>query len=452
MMPQTETTLPPDPATGSGGHAAWRGVATAALDAVFDTDAEGRLTRVAPRYVLGRDTRSLLGQPLGTLWNTASDDRPRAGRTPSRRVVHGADHAGRPVDLLLTYTPYQNADGLFSGVRGGLIIIGDEIAPGAQAIRQPDAPTLRRVVEALRAALLPRNGILAAFGVLAQEIGADGGALVSTGPLSPHEPSPIDGAFQIIHRFGTWNDHSERLAAKLEPSTRTGALRRREDRFDFLLSCERVRHFGQIGLLFWRSADKPWSAGDGALCAAVTSTFSALIELDGVHRNLLRDAHFDPGYNILTWVGFRSEVRRRTARLDREHLSATLMLVAIEGLSALVSSLGFADGENAMRQCIELLRAAVRPTDLVARIGSDTFALWMDGGDRFAAAERAERMCIHGAPIILDPPHRLSVSMGLVAREAETTEPIEVFLERASLALRSARDNGGGWLFSHDAP
>jgi|GEM_PF-697478 len=458
-QPDTTETTPPTPEN----HVAllsslmdsrerWRGIAQSALDIVFETDRAGRLILITPDEWQGRNLRALIGQPASTLWQSPA---PEAIPTSTQRRVLTINGLGGP--CLLTYGPSHTHDRTLSGGRGSITSLPDteptSPLPATKLDTSNTAHLLDEIIDRLRSAIMPRIGIAAAFEALCIRMGAVGGVLLSNGPFSPALPTSTNGALLVVQRHGHESPTAAQVMEDIRNAADTRTRRLQKDGLEFLLCQERARLFGEIGVMLWRPMSVPWQPQDGTLAHTTTAMFAALLELDGIHRNVLKDAHFDPATNLLTWTGFRFEISRRLQRLDQEQLSATLMLVAIEGLTELTSTSSFEIGEEALRQSIELVRNAVRPADMIARISNDTFALWLDGGDRFAASERADRLCNHGAPIILNPPRHLQIKVGLVTREPHATDTLETYFERASMALRIARNGSTQpWQFSYEAP
>ena len=95
----------------------------------------------------------------------------------------------------------------------------------------------------------------------------------------------------------------------------------------------------------------------------------------------------------------------------------------------------------------------MRPTDLVARLGGDIFAIWLDGADQFAAAERAEALARSGVPRPGDAAARIGLSIGLATRQSRSFEAVDSLLRRATAAMRAVKLAGGGrWLVSSEEP
>ena len=90
---------------------------------------------------------------------------------------------------------------------------------------------------------------------------------------------------------------------------------------------------------------------------------------------------------------FLDEADRHIDRLDLDGVVGTLVLIDIDDLRSVNLALGRAQGDRVLVRMASQLRAMVRPSDVVARVGADEFALWQDGMDHLTAAERAEALC-----------------------------------------------------------
>jgi GGDEF domain-containing protein len=86
----------------------------------------------------------------------------------------------------------------------------------------------------------------------------------------------------------------------------------------------------------------------------------------------------------------------------------------------------------------------VRPTDLVARVGADEFAVWQDGMDQLTAAERADMLCTRRMFQDLPDGHGVTLSVGIATRAPGSGEDIRTLLRRAHMAAREVKGKGGG--------
>ncbi|HVY16916.1 MAG TPA: GGDEF domain-containing protein, partial [Rhodopila sp.] len=150
---------------------------------------------------------------------------------------------------------------------------------------------------------------------------------------------------------------------------------------------------------------------------------------------------------------FVDEADRRIDRLDRDGMVGTLSLVDVDDLKRLNDRIGRAAADRVLVRLASQLRAMVRPSDLVARIGEDEFAVWQDGMDHMTAAERAETLCV--SPIFANLTQGLpvSLSIGIASRPPVSGEDIRTLLRRAHMAAREVKAQGGGtWRVSQSQP
>ena len=99
------------------------------------------------------------------------------------------------------------------------------------------------------------------------------------------------------------------------------------------------------------------------------------------------------------------------------------------------------------------LRGMIRPSDLLARIDADQFAIWQNGMDHLTAAERADSLCAMRPFQDLPNGATATFSLGIVCREIGSGEDVRVLLRRAHLAVSEVKAaGGGGWRVSHRLP
>jgi diguanylate cyclase (GGDEF)-like protein/PAS domain S-box-containing protein len=160
---------------------------------------------------------------------------------------------------------------------------------------------------------------------------------------------------------------------------------------------------------------------------------------------LLHDALHDELTGLPNRVLFMERLRFAMDRLKREpdRLTAVLFL-DLDRFKLVNDSLGHLVGDGLLVQIAGLLSAALRPTDTIARIGGDEFAILVDGGKDVSDAVRvAER--IHerlAAPINLGG-HEVFVtaSIGIAVCTPENHQP-EDLLRDADTAMYRAKSSG----------
>jgi diguanylate cyclase (GGDEF)-like protein len=212
-----------------------------------------------------------------------------------------------------------------------------------------------------------------------------------------------------------------------------------------LLACPLVfPPIGPGGLLLWRMPRaKPWSAADHDLAAAVAMLLRVAV---GAGMGQV-------GIDRLTGIPNRrwllDEADRHIDRLDLDTGVGTLLLVDIDDLRRVNLSLGRSWGDRVLIRMANQLRAMVRPSDLVARVGADEFAVWLNGMDHLTAAERAESLCTHHLYRDLPDSQGVTFSIGIASRDPGSAEDVRTLLRRAHMAAREVKaTGGGGWRVS----
>lgn len=147
---------------------------------------------------------------------------------------------------------------------------------------------------------------------------------------------------------------------------------------------------------------------------------------------------------------FLEEANRHIERLIQERAPGTLMLVELGDLGPVERVYGVPTRDQILILVGTLIRAMVRPADIVGRLGDTSFSVWLDGVDHMTAAERAEILCVRrialaeapNRPAIVVPP----LSVGIASRAPDSDEDArEVLLRARDAAGFVQRTEGGGW-------
>lgn len=164
-----------------------------------------------------------------------------------------------------------------------------------------------------------------------------------------------------------------------------------------------------------------------------------------------RSLEFAATHDALTGAVNRRAFRERLEALTADAGGQTAVLyVDLDYFKPINDRLGHPVGDRALTEIAGRLQGALRPGDLVARVGGDEFAVLCE---RLGAAEDAERVAARLLEVIRRPlnPHpngpatedlRLDASIGVVA--LSQGEPVDTLLGRADEAMRAAKNSGRG--------
>lgn len=313
---------------------------------------------------------------------------------------------------------------------------------------------LSSLIDTMRRNITPQQGISAASDLLFSYYNCQGAILKSTlsgdeldfsetSPTIMHDPfktGPLLSGFidQIILPN----------LAELETSKKKISLFH-IDTIKVLVCYQKLRQNERAILLLWRKA--PWQKTEEQVIAYFWEIATLLRGIEDLYLTAIKKTRHDPATGVIIWSALRQTIMRRLPRLDRDGLAGTLILLQINGLSALALAYGPEMEEKTLKYCVSVIEYAIRPTDSVGRIGGPFFVIWLDGADRYAAAERAETLTRQGITLPFMQKTTLSLQMGLCCREPSSSETVDDLLEQATLALKITKPGKSGplWHFAH---
>ncbi len=425
----------------------WRLLVHDTADLAFETDESGRFVLLAPEFVLGWPVDQLLGTPASALLFCAASavadtlfDPFRTQHAVRGRRVWLRDASGLPACLLICAAPIAERPGAVRGIGIDVTAQEDREDGIAAALRRHE--TAGGLARRMREAALPFASLGIGLDALVRAVDAQGATLLlheQDAPLriaaaagQPWAGSPQalnDAVLALCEQPPTW----------LVASTRQRIVEGRS-----LLLCGDTNHFiDRAVLALWRT-QAAWSEAEAALAAALMQTIQPILEHEQIQRQTARMSRTDILTGLFNRQGLLAELARRFERLDRDGQPAVLMIVGLDKLAAINAASSLEGGDTVLRNAATLLRDVVRPTDLVARLGGDLFALWLDNADQFTAAERADQLCRRGIAAGDAGTAPVGVSIGLAVRASRSFESVESLLHRAWRALQASKRGGGG--------
>lgn len=426
----------------------WRDLVDMAADFAWETDAEGRFTFVFPDPVLGWSASELLGRPAEDVLAegpagtpTFSPFRPDRQRRNVRAWLRRAD--GRLACLSFAGVPLVDDEGVLIGARGvGRDVTDEERSTGALATALRREALIDAVLHATRTEVLAQGMLAGVARAMMPALGAAGTAVLRRSA----------GGFAPVLVVGEALPALVATAARLDPGCEARTVVGEGPDGRPVAAAAALQPGGGGGvLLIWRAPGaRGWDDEEQALIHTAADFVGLLLAQEAMQAEILRQARTDPLTGLLNRRAFFEEVERRLERLDRQGQPGALLFVDLDNLKPVNDRLGHEAGDAAIRGAAELLRAAVRPSDLVARIGGDEFALWLDGADARIAIARAERL-VADAPLALahymaQDAVRMSLSVGIAVRAPGSREATGHLMLRADAAMYAAKRGGkAGW-------
>ncbi|MBK1657850.1 sensor domain-containing diguanylate cyclase [Paracraurococcus ruber] len=439
----------------------WRDFAVLAADLAFETDAEGRLTFLSPDSPLGWPAEALLGR-RGRDLLTAPEPDPFALRHPVRDLrVWLRRPGGGSACLSLSLAPLHDPTGVFLGLRGcGRDITDDALAAEAQAAALRRAEALQGMVRRVRRPVLAPQMLEATLEALESALGCAGAAILDW---------PPGGGCAVLHRRG--QDPAAVLPA-IEPHAGLAgpAFLATPGGESVALLPQAPRGGGRQALLAWRAAGlRSFDEDDRHLLLAMADLLSVVLGNQAMLERLERLALTDPLTGLSNRRAFLEALERRLRRhaLDAAQPPAqpgrrgaeaggALVFLDLDNFKPINDCLGHEAGDAALVAVADLLRGMIRPADLVARFGGDEFALWLDGADAAAGAQRAAALLTAAPGLVkdlrVDLP-LLSFSIGCAVWQPDGAEAPEALLARADAAMYEAKRTGRGrWMLAPPDP
>ncbi|MEA2245993.1 MAG: hypothetical protein QOH46_522 [Solirubrobacteraceae bacterium] len=129
------------------------------------------------------------------------------------------------------------------------------------------------------------------------------------------------------------------------------------------------------------------------------------------------------------------------ARAARDGSPLCVLFMDLDGLKAINDGYGHAAGDTALMTAADILRATVRQTDIVGRIGGDEFAAVLVGVSALEAEKLCERVR-QAAHASAPGEHLVTVSIGVAALQQGELETLDELIAAADRAMYDSRRGG----------
>jgi diguanylate cyclase (GGDEF)-like protein len=138
---------------------------------------------------------------------------------------------------------------------------------------------------------------------------------------------------------------------------------------------------------------------------------------------------------------FHDRVRAELTRASRAQDAVTVLMLDIDDFKKVNDVHGHGTGDQILVALADILRAAVRGSDVVCRIGGEEFAVVMPSSDAEAAVGLAARVDARLAATDFEGAGRITISAGIAEGPADATNPREL-VAYAEAAMMTAKAQG----------
>ena len=135
---------------------------------------------------------------------------------------------------------------------------------------------------------------------------------------------------------------------------------------------------------------------------------------------------------LLNRRAFLREVERSISRAERHGTSIAVMIADLDGLKVINDTAGHQAGDAALIHVGYTLKAQLRASDTVARIGGDEFGMILEKFDAYAVRAKATALAEAIASQQVEG-HRIAISIGYAILGAGDT--LDTIIARADAAM-----------------
>ena len=171
---------------------------------------------------------------------------------------------------------------------------------------------------------------------------------------------------------------------------------------------------------------------------------------------LVRNALFDPLTSLPNRALLVDRLSSALRRLSRAAGLLAVVFIDVDRFKHINASLGHRAGDDFLAELAHRIRAVLRPSDTVARLGADEFVVLCEAleNEREAIALAGRLVAVLVAPFVVEgAAHReiyASASVG-IALSSDASTDAEGLVRDAGTAMHRAKEQGGGQIEVFDA-
>jgi diguanylate cyclase (GGDEF)-like protein/PAS domain S-box-containing protein len=203
--------------------------------------------------------------------------------------------------------------------------------------------------------------------------------------------------------------------------------------------------YGVLGM--YATAPRAFDGDDLAFLQAVANVLTAAVRRIAAERGLRHQSLHDPLTQLPNRALLLDRLRLALARARREQHWTAVLYLDVDDFKNINDSLGHGAGDQLLRDLAPRLSEALRPSDTLARLSGDEFAILCEGLDEVTeSAAIAERLlaAVRQSPIRDGADFRPSASIGIALVGPGTVADADDVLRDADVAMYRAKRAGRG--------
>jgi len=160
------------------------------------------------------------------------------------------------------------------------------------------------------------------------------------------------------------------------------------------------------------------------------------------YEELFERASNDPLTGLYNRRVFEERIQFMIDSANRYQKPLSMITMDLDHFKSINDNLGHASGDEVLRKVADVMKSAVRSTDLLVRMGGDEFLIVLDNTDGKNGRVVAERLChaIDNLEVWADENTKLGVSIGLT--QLQDGEGLRAWMERTDDILYYAKAQG----------
>ena len=178
---------------------------------------------------------------------------------------------------------------------------------------------------------------------------------------------------------------------------------------------------------------------------------AAALAIDNAHirARLEHQAETDPLTGLLNHRAFHDRLRQALQKASAEHDTVALVMLDLDDFKKVNDVYGHGVGDQFLHAVADVLRASVRGTDIVCRVGGEEFAVILPAGDLRSSTALAERIGERLGTLEAEAAGSITVSTGIAVGPEHAANPREL-VACAEAAMMTAKTRGKGLILPFD--